>query len=138
MQIIALSIFIVLAIVAFTHGYWAFGGHWPASSRATLPQTVVGSKGLKQMPPFWLTMIVAVLILIAGLLPVSWVFFPVLPNILWFAMMTLAAIFWVRGIASYTPIFRKLQAEEPFATLDRKYFGPLCIALGLGFVILLV
>jgi len=49
-----------------------------------------------------------------------------------------ALIFIIRGTASFTPYIRKLEAEEPFVSLDRKYYEPLCLGIGFGFVFLLV
>ena len=50
----------------------------------------------------------------------------------------LAALFLARGVVGYTPRWRKVFTEEPFATLDRKNYSPLCLAIGIGFVILVV
>jgi len=129
---------IILTGVAVLHLHWVFGGYWPAANRAALPQTVVGSQDITRMPPAWLTVIVALLIFAAGMLPMLWVFHPLMPRLLWLAMTIMTAIFTLRGIASFTPYWRKMQAGEPFATLDRKYFGPLCLTLGFGFAFLLL
>jgi hypothetical protein len=50
----------------------------------------------------------------------------------------LAIVFLGRGIAAYLEAFRQHFSEEPFATLDRKLYGPLCIFIGLGFGTLLI
>ncbi|WP_018688286.1 DUF3995 domain-containing protein [Ahrensia kielensis] len=44
--ILALFIFVVLAITALIHIYWALGGLWPGTNEKTLPQTVIGSTGI--------------------------------------------------------------------------------------------
>jgi hypothetical protein len=48
--------------------------------------------------------------------------------------IAIAAIFLARGIAGYTPTWRRRFYDEPFTTFDKRYYSPLCILLGLGFV----
>ena len=67
-----------------------------------------------------------------GLLPEAW------PR--WLTLLAgagIAPVFLARGVAGYTPAWRRLQSAEPFATLDRRYYAPLCLALGTGFLIIL-
>lgn len=138
---IAIAIFLTLSAAAALHLYWAAGGYWPAQSKETLAQTVIGSKGTRHLPPPWLTVLVAVAIFLAGLLPLLWVASAgqILPEaLLKFAAITLFAIFTLRGIASYTRFFRRLHGEEPFASLDRRYFGPLCLLIGAGMGVILL
>lgn len=140
-SLIALILFAVLAVVSAFHAYWGIGGVWPASDEPTLARTVIGSKGVTSMPPSWLTLSVAAFILLAGIIPLASA--GLVPGLLpsWMITMgmgVLTFIFLVRGVAGYLPFFRDSQVEEPFATLDRTYFSPLCIALGLGFAILLL
>jgi hypothetical protein len=47
-----------------------------------------------------------------------------------------SAVFLLRGTASYTRIWQRLTPEEPFRTYDRRYYAPLCLLLGMGFVAL--
>ena len=49
----------------------------------------------------------------------------------------IATVFLARGVAGYVPAWRRLQSAEPFTTLDRRYYAPLCLALGTGFLIIL-
>jgi hypothetical protein len=138
---LAFLIFVILTIVAILHTYWAFDGRWPGHDELSLARRVVGSKGITAMPARGLTLVVAILIFIAGVMALTQVsVFPVrLPPVLQStAMVALAAIFLARGAVSFTPLFRHLQAEEPFVTLDRRIYGPLCLALGIGFAVLVV
>lgn len=61
---------------------------------------------------------------------------PLPPMLQSVAVAALAVIFSGRGLSSFTPWFRASQSEEPFATLDRRLYGPLCLALGTGFAVL--
>ncbi len=141
MIIVSILIFITLSIVALIHAYWAFGGHWPGHDEQSLVRSVVGTKGLTTMPPFWLTMIVVPLIFIAGLFPLFWIgILPwFLPSILLsLGMFVVTSVFLLRGLFSYTPMARNMGFEEPFNTLDKKYYAPLCLVIGAGFTFLLL
>ncbi|MEE9375409.1 MAG: DUF3995 domain-containing protein [Rhizobiaceae bacterium] len=139
MNLIAFLIFILLTVIALLHAYWAFGGRWPGHDEESLVKAVVGSRGVKIMPPFWLTMIVVPLIFAAGYFPLVWV--GLAPSFLsatlnWLAMIVLMAVFLGRGIFSYTSLATRMEFEEPFATLDKKYYAPLCLLIGFGLVVL--
>jgi hypothetical protein len=41
-------------------------------------------------------------------------------------------------IAGYVPAWRRLHSAEPFATFDRRVYAPLCLALGAGFITILL
>ncbi|EFO32779.1 conserved hypothetical protein [Roseibium sp. TrichSKD4] len=138
---LAFLLFLVLSITAGLHVYWAFGGFWPAVSLEDLPKTVIGAKGITQMPPTWMTLVVAALIFAAAVAPLVWVgIFPLpIPQLLVLTgMMGLTGVFLLRGVVGFTPYFGRLHAEEPFRTLDRLYFSPLCIAIGLVFLAVLL
>lgn len=135
----AVSIFVVLTIVALLHAYWAFGGRWPGHDELSLARMVVGSKDITAMPARGPTLAVAVVIFLAGVVAlarVDLVPVPLPPMLQSLAVTALAVVFLGRGIASFTPWFRTSQSEEPFATLDRRLYGPLCLALGTGFAVL--
>jgi len=134
---LGLLTFVVLLCVSALHAYWAFGGRWPGEDDLSLAKTVVGTR---EMPSASLTLIVAALIFLASLLPlVKVALLPsVLPPVLTqTGLALLTAVFGLRGLVTYTPIWRLKASEEPFTTLDRRYFGPLCILLGMAFGILL-
>jgi len=140
MHALAWLVFIVLTIVAALHLYWGFGGLWPARDQLSLARTVVGSKGICAMPSRGLTVVIAALIFTAGALaPMQLSIIPALlpAGLLRLGMLVLTIIFLARGGLSFTAFFRNRQAEEPFLTLDRRYYGPLCLVIGAGFGVLL-
>ncbi|WP_312860515.1 DUF3995 domain-containing protein [Neoaquamicrobium sediminum] len=49
-----------------------------------------------------------------------------------------ALVFLGRGIAGFTPAWRRITPEMPFARNDRLYFSPLCLLIGAGFTLLLI
>ncbi len=92
------------------------------------------------MPPAWLTLVVAGLILAAALLPL-FVTPPLAgalpPNLVHFGLAALAAIFVARGLSAFTPAVHRRHGTEPFVTLDRHIYGPLCLLIGAGYLLLL-
>jgi hypothetical protein len=140
-MLIAVLIALLLTVVSAMHFAWAFGSHWPTQSESELARMVVGTNGITQMPPQILTGIVAVLIALAALWPLAWIGAVNLRLPSWIitsGMVVLTLIFLSRGIAGYLPIVTSTSAEEPFATLNRLYFSPLIIVVGLMFAALLM
>ena len=69
----------------------------------------------------------------AGLLPEAW------PR--WLTLLAgagMAAVFVGRGLAGYASAWRRRFSEEPFASLDRLAYSPLCLLLGAGYIALLI
>ncbi len=159
---IVLFIFSSLTLTAGLHAYWAIGGKWPGRDDETLAKMVIGTKGLTKLPKASLTVVVALLIFIAGLIPTLWAhalsqtssitlplpatFLSILELInsvipVWLlkiAMIGLTLIFLSRGAVTYTPWAKRQNLEEPFRSLDKKYYAPFCLSLGTGFLILLL
>ena len=135
--LIAAALSAGLGLIALLHLYWAFGGNWPATERKHLPAIVVGQKGLTQMPPAWITLTVASLIFLAAIMPLLWVL-RLGPQPLWqAALVALGLVFLLRGAIGLTPWFRNFLCQEPFATLNKRYYSPLCLVFAVGFGLLL-
>ena len=132
--------FVPLLMVAFAHLLWSLGRTWPIRNQnhTLLAQTVVGTPGITQMPNRLVTFVVSMILLAAGVVALSladhnsggW----------WLTLLgaLLAAVFIGRGVLGYTPGWRARFPTEPFATLDRKNYSPLCFWIGAGFLILVV
>ena len=130
--------FVPLLMVAVAHFLWSLGRTWPIRNEALLAQTVVGLPGVTRMPNRLLTFVVSVLILAAGVIALAladhtsggW----------WLTLLgaLLAITFVARGVLGYTPGWRAQFPTEPFATLDRRNYSPLCFWIGAGFLILVV
>lgn len=139
MTLIALAMTAVLTLVAGLHVYWGIGGVWPGSDRLTLARSVVGFRGVKVMPSASASLAVAACLVLAALWPsaLAGLFAtPFEPAGLVAGSVLLALVFLGRGLAGYLPAWRRLTPEEPFATNDRRWFSPLCLALGAGFLFL--
>lgn len=53
------------------------------------------------------------------------------------SLATLATIFLLRGLASYLPLGPLANSIEPFRSLDKRYYAPLILAIGGGYLALL-
>ena len=136
-----------LYIAAALHILWAFGSTWPCKSEEQLIRTVMGapqsgehSKGQKShLLKMFVTLCVAIMIAIAATLPliqIGWVNLAIKPWIVSLLLSAQGAIFLLRGFAGYTPKWQKLTPLEPFRTLDKRFYSPLCIVLGAASLIL--
>ena len=139
MMLITLFLTLTMPFVAGLHAYWARGGLWPAKSEQELTSMVVGDPRLTGMPPRSLTWLVAGVL--AGIAAWPLILAPFLSMILPWGLLVaatflLAAVFLARGIASYVSGVKRLNAVEPFRRLNRRYYGPFCILVGLGFLML--
>jgi len=140
MSFIAMGLALVLSALAALHVYWAFGGVWPGTDEKSCARASAGFKGIDKMPPpaacfavaFALLLAAAFALALAGLITL-----PLPALLVTLAGAGAAIVFLGRGIAGFTPAWRKLTPEMPFAVNDRRYFSPLCLALGAGFAILI-
>lgn len=127
-MILALSLSFVVILIATLHILWGVGFWFPIEDEADLTRAVVGRSGAEEMPGA----VPCALVGVALYMAVVCLWWP--PGAFRFLMLALVGTaFVVRGALSFTPFWRKLTPEQPFATLDRKYYGPLCLVLGLGF-----
>lgn len=139
--IVAAAISAVLFALALVHVYWGCGGLWPARSEQELVETVIGTPGMHAMPEKLVTLSVAAGIFLAGLWPLFWlelIPFPLPRLMLISGMVGLVTVFLLRGAVTYAGIFGRQSTTEPFHTLNRRYFSPLILAIGLAFAYLLI
>lgn len=140
MKGLSLALFLVLTVIACVHVYWGLGGHWPGTDEKSLARTVVGAAGIERMPTMFACFIVAAALMAAAgwTLMLSRTIDVGFPR--WFVLLggaALVAVFVGRGVVAYLPFWRKLTPELPFAQLDQVFFGPLCLAIGLGVLTLM-
>lgn len=131
MTFLAAILSIALLIPAAFHLLWAIGYWTPIKDAVALARATVGAKGIDRMPPAIPCAVVAMALLFAAILPHN----PTFPlhDLL---MSGAAAVFLLRGAVAYTPFWRKTFCEEPFATLDTRFYSPLILAIGAAFLIL--
>ena len=133
---IASLVFIPLLAISAAHLIWAFGGTYPASSKELLARTVIGMPGRTSVPRLP-SALIAILIFAAGIIALA-LSDPAAGMTVISLGVVLAIVFLVRGAAGYTRAWAARTPIEPFRSMDRKFYSPLSLALGAGFVFLIV
>jgi len=124
----------VLFFLAALHLIWALGIWWPIRDEPSLARAAVGAKGIHKMPPKSASFLVFIALSIAAFWP--WMSASLPRGIYMAGLAGLALVFLGRGLLTYTAFWRKICPEEPFATLDKKYYGPLCFTIGAAFALI--
>jgi hypothetical protein len=126
-----------LFALAGVHLYWAFGGRWPGHDEASMVEHVVGRTAGMRAPGPVASAAVAAALAAGGLLILA-TLSPNPPFAPWLqaARWALFAVFFGRGVATYVPPVFRYAEGTPFAGLNRRAYGPLCLAIALGLLIL--
>lgn len=135
---IASMIFIALFAVSLAHFLWSIGRTWPIRNEKLLAQTVVGFKDIERMPPRLASLAISIATLAAAVYALALADHD--SGGIWLDLggLALAAVFLARGIAGFTAWWAEKTPEPNFRLNDRRVYSPLCLALGLGFLALVV
>mgnify|MGYP001283815088 CR=1 FL=1 len=135
-MLVSSLVFVALLAVSVAHFLWSLGRTWPIRNEKLLAQTVVGTRDIERMPPRLASFAVSIATLAAGILALSLADHDA--GGLWLTLLGLipAAVFLARGIVGYTPWWAQRTPEPNFRLNDARVYSPLCIALGLGFLVL--
>jgi Protein of unknown function (DUF3995) len=138
---LALTTFLTLTATAALLAMWGVGVHWPAPDERALVALVVGHSKRTRMPSTLKCFGTSAAMLLAGIVAlavVDLVAFPG-PSYLISAAGALVALgFAARGAAAYVPAWRRRFAQEPFATLDKSWYAPICLLLATTFAVLVI
>jgi hypothetical protein len=123
----------VLFLLAAVHLYWGFGGRWPGRDETSMVEHVVGrTRGMKA-PGLVASAAVALALAIGGGLVLASALPPTrLEPWLRAARWGLFVVFAGRGLATYVPPAFRYAEGTPFWRLNRRAYGPLCLAIALG------
>ncbi|MEO5322950.1 DUF3995 domain-containing protein [Mesorhizobium sp. CC13] len=138
---VAFALAAVLYLLTSLHVYWGLGGVWPGTDQASCARAVAGFRGIDTMPTPFACFAVAACLVLATLWPLALggIFATPFPTAgLAASALIIALVFLGRGIAGFTPSWRRLTPEMPFARLDRLYYSPLCLIIGAGFIFLAI
>lgn len=141
MTVLAFLLGAVLTLIAALHVYWGIGGVWPGTDPKSCARAVAGFKGIDAMPSPFACFAVAAAIITAALvvLALGSVFASPFDRLsLTGAALFIALAFLFRGALGFTPWWRRLTPEMPFARLDLRYYSPLCLVLGAGITLLAI
>ena len=118
-----------LLAIAGLHAAWAAGSAWPCQDRETLSDLVAGRPD-RQMPPAAASLTVSALLSTAAALVGG---YPGrLPRLRRLGAACVVAVLTVRGstgVLGCTNVLVSWTPGERFRNMDRRYYGPLCLAL---------
>ena len=134
----ALALILAAALFALggIHLYWAFGGRWPGHDEASMVEHVVGRTSGMRAPGLVASLAVALALTVGGVLVLASLASTAWDGWLQAARWGLLAVFAGRGLATYAPPVFRYAEGTPFATLNRRAYGPLCLAIALGLLVL--
>lgn len=140
MRGVAIALFLTLSAIAALHVYWAFGGLWPGATTKGLIDSVIGVPEMQFMPPRWMTLVVAGLIFLGGVIALfAGDLLPFRPRwMLQAATGVFTLVFLGRAAAGFWIAYHGSKASEPFATNDLLLYSPLCLMIGGAFAALLL
>lgn len=141
MTLVATLVALVLVLLAALHVYWGLGGVWPGTDEKSCARAIAGFKGIDRMPSPPAAFGVAAALAVAALIALALAGIVTLPlpaALIRLGGLGAALVFLGRGIAGFTPAWRRITPEMPFARNDRLYFSPLCLLIGAGFTLLLI
>ncbi|AKR56398.1 hypothetical protein XM25_11440 [Devosia sp. H5989] len=115
---------------------WAFNRPWPIRDRKLLAKTVVGFAGVETMPPWYMSLGVAILTFLAAFFVLALADHSGGGSVTTLIGILIGVVFLARGIVGYLPFWQKLTPEEPFRTNDFRVYSPLCLLIGAGFLAL--
>lgn len=135
---IAALVFIPLLAIAIAYFMWAIGRTWPLRDKDVLRQAITGRPGKTELPSRWSFLLVSILTLAAGVVALSLADHDAGGAWLTALGTALGLLFLARGVAGYTPGWRRTFSADPFVTLDRRTYSPLALFLGAGFLLLVI
>ena len=137
MRVIARIAAVVLAAVGALHAVWIVSP-WPLTTWRDMARTVVGVEGEAGLPPTWMVLAVAFLLLVAAyVVAVRTQWLPrVGPDWVYRSgVWVIAAVLAFRGVVSLVVSLGGLvDAPAEFTYWDIRVYSPLCLALALGAV----
>jgi hypothetical protein len=131
---------LVLVAAGLLYLLWAGGVTFPFASEQALARALIGRRGITRVPSRAAFVYLAVLLIAAALaafllggyseaVPQSKPFLAPVG-------LLLALVFLGRGVAGVLPAFERAAPEQPYLSLNRRIYSPLCFAVGLGFLFL--
>ncbi len=129
--------FIALFAIAIAHLLWGFGRTWPIRDQKLLAQTVVGTAGVERVPRLP-SLGVGIFALATGVFALALADHDSGGQAMDIAGIGLGLLFLARGIAGYTSWWAAQTPQPSFRFNDRRVYSPVCLFLGLGFIVLVI
>jgi uncharacterized protein DUF3995 len=141
MQFAPVILIVVLVALAALHAWWGVGGLWPGRDERSLVELVIGRTRSMRMPSLVRCMLVAsALFAAAGLVAlqtkvISVDFGTAGERLVATGFWIACAVFALRGLAGFIPRVFAYADGTPFASLNRRFYSPLCLLIAAGFAV---
>lgn len=131
---------IALGCLGLLHMIWAAGGSFPFPNQQSLARSVVGRRGITRLPSRASVALLGVLLFAAAAAAAIMGHFatsvPAMKLALVPVGLFLSAVFLLRGVVGILPAFERAAPEQPYLSLNRRLYSPLCALIGFGFLAL--
>jgi len=136
-MLVAALVYMPLLAISLAHFLWSFGATWPIRNRQLLANAVIGRPDADRIPRLR-ALLVAIFTFAAGIFALSLGDDTAGGLPLTLSALPLAAPFIVRGVLAYTPNWQATHTEPAFALSDRRVYGPVCLFIGISFLVLFI
>lgn len=131
---------IVLAACGLLYLFWAAGATFPFANEQALARSLIGRRGITRLPSRAAFVYLGFLLLAAALAAfLLGGFSEAVPESKPFLApvgLLLGFVFLGRGIAGVLPAFERAAPEQPYLSLNRRFYSPLCAVAGAAFLFL--
>lgn len=131
---------LVLAAAGLFYLLWAAGVTFPFANEQSLARSLIGRRGITRLPSRTAFVYLGVLLIAAAMAAfLLGGFSEAVPQSKPFLApvgLLLALVFLGRGVAGVLPAFERAAPEQPYLSLNRRIYSPLCFFAGLGFLFL--
>jgi hypothetical protein len=127
LSILALT---VISAVSVLHFVWAARIWWPIPDEVGLVRAVAGFRDVEEMPSVAACAGVGVLLFLVAVLVGTAIVQPNPGTIINGLLLGAGIVFIGRGGIGLTPFWARITPEQPFRRLDRVFYSPLCLVLG--------
>jgi hypothetical protein len=134
-----IAVALCMAAISLLHLMWAFGIWWPIRDEVALARAIAGFRGIDAMPPRAAGLFVALATGATALLCLVLAGNVVLPLprlVMLVAGLGAAGVLFGRGVLGFARYWERKTPEQPFRRLDRKYYSPACLVLGISIAVL--
>lgn len=141
-DIVGDSLALLLAATGVLYLLWAAGLTFPFANEQALARSLIGRRGITQIPSrrafVYVGMLFFAAAIVAFLLGGFSESVPRSKPYLLPAGLLMTVVFLGRGIAGVLPAFERAAPEQPYLSLNRRLYSPLCMLAGFAFLFLTV
>lgn len=131
---------IVLGGLGLLHLIWAAGMSFPFPNEQALARSIVGQRGITRLPSRSSVALLGVLLLAAACAAILMGHYAASLTGLKYVMVPVglfvSAVFLLRGLVGVLPAFERAAPEQPYLSLNRRLYSPVCLLIGAGFLAL--